>query len=198
MCVCGTCVNRASTKRKIICLVVSVCQVMSSQVCYILFSVSMGFPGLQQERLRARAFWEDEKKLPPKNIKHIKNGRNFQKAMFLPLLQHVRYVSSRKPPMCAWRSCLWLESFDCIVTVLTCFAQIQWASGESGTAFQVTQVTKVEGRSTVLYFQLHYHSGGNPRVRQLRFMTQRYSQSEFRFNRWDAASKPQYKARISR
>lgn len=84
------------------------------------------------------------------------------------------------------------------MTVLTCFAQVQWGSGKSGTAFQVTQVTKVEGRSTVLYFQLHYHSGGNLRVRQLRFMTQRYSQSELRFNTLDAASKPQYKARISR
>lgn len=104
MCICGTCVKWASTKRKIIFFVVSVCQVTSCQVClYSPISYSVSQWALQAHNSKGsepRLSKKTRKNLPQKCY-HIKNGTNFERKFKkrIYLLSYHIYVSGRKLQM---------------------------------------------------------------------------------------------------
>lgn len=108
MCIWGTCVNGVSTKRKIIFLVVSVCQVMSSQVCLynpISYSGSQWAFRAHNSNGSEPELSKKTRRKPPENDKPIKNGTNFeeiQKEILLPLQQYVCQQQNTSDARWSW------------------------------------------------------------------------------------------------
>lgn len=97
-----------STKRKIIFLVVSVCQVMSSQVCLynpISYSGSQWAFRAHNSNGSEPELSKKTRRKPPENDKPIKNGTNFeeiQKEILLPLQQYVCQQQNTSDARWSW------------------------------------------------------------------------------------------------
>lgn len=136
MCVCGTCVNWASTKREIIFLVVSVCQVKIVSIAQYPIQCLNGLSRpttatAPEPRLSKKA----RRNSPQKTLAHKKWNKlweEIQKEILLPLLQYV-CQKQKASDVCMMELEIVYNLNVGLYKCVKCLCSTVWGSGKSGT-----------------------------------------------------------------